>query len=429
MPTEMSAVAVSSYHYPMVMKVLYIDGDGPFGGASRSLFEAVRALPEGAVEPYFVAARGTALDFYKRVAKDVVTTRGMTKFDNTRYSHYRGVRWLVLLRELFHFPYTIAAILKAKQRWKHVDVIHVNEAVYIIPALIAKWMFRAPLVVHVRSLARVHERSLRCRWLNARLARDADAVVAINENTRATLPAVMPVDVIQNSFTAKNAAHADPALIQKLDALRPTSLKVGFVGNLHYSKGLFEMLEAAKILRAAGRDVEFVLVGGVTISDKGLKAWALAKAGLAQNVDAELHARIQEANLSDSFHLFGPTLDIKRVYDRIDVLCFPSHYDAPGRPVFEAAFSSVPCIVSVDKPCADTLIEGETGLAIPARDPQRLAQAILHFVDNPGEIKRMGANALRLAESNFDPATNARKLFGVYSRVARPAVSANATKC
>ena len=45
------------------IRVLYIDGDGPFGGASRSLFEAVRALPDGTVAPYFVASRGTALDF------------------------------------------------------------------------------------------------------------------------------------------------------------------------------------------------------------------------------------------------------------------------------------------------------------------------------------------------------------------------------
>ena len=409
------------------MRVLYIDGDGPFGGASRSLFEAVRALPAGSVEAYFVAARGTALDFYKQVAKDVVTTRGMTKFDNTRYSHYRGVRWLVLLRELFHFPFTIAALVAAKRRWGNVDVIHVNEAVYIIPALIAKRIFGAPLVVHVRSLERVNEHSLRCRWLNARLARDADAVVAINENTRATLPRGISVDVIQNSFTAKSAPQADSVLVRKLDSLRPTSLKVGFVGNLHYSKGLFEMLEAAKILRAAGRDVEFILVGGVTTADKGLKAWALARAGLAQNVEAELHARNRAADLTDSFHLFGSTLDIKRVYDRVDVLCFASHYDAPGRPVFEAAFSSVPCIVAVDNPRADTLINGETGLAIPARDPQRLAQAILHFADNPAEIKRMGANARKLAESNFDPATNARRLFGVYSRVARGAAVARAT--
>lgn len=405
----------------MTKKILYIDGDGPFGGASRSLFEAVRALPAGSVEPYFVASRGTALEFYRQVAKDVIETRGMTKFDNTRYSYYRGVRWLVLLREIFHIPFTVTALLKARRRWKQIDLIHVNEFVYIIPALFAKRIFRAPLVVHVRSLARMGGRSTRTRWLNATLARKADAVVAINENTRATLPDALPVEVIHNSFTAKRPPKPDQHISGKLDALRPGSLKVGFVGNLHHSKGLFDMLEAAKLIREAGRDVEFLIVGGVTIEDKGLKAWALARAGLAQNVQAELAAQIESEGLADCFHLLGATLDIKCVYDRIDVLLFPSHYDAPGRPVFEAAFSAVPSIVSVTKPFADTLIDGQTGIAIPARDPAALACAILHFADHPEEVKRMGANARKLANDNFYPPTNARKLLEVYERTLRAA--------
>lgn len=407
----------------MTIKILYIDGDGPFGGASRSLFEAVRALPAGAVEPYFVASRGTALDFYRQVAKDVVETRGMTKFDNTRYSYYRGVRWLVLLREIFYIPFTVAALWTARRQWKQVDLIHVNESVYIIPALFTKLIFRAPLVVHVRSLARKDAGSVRTRWLNATLAREADAVVAINENTRASLPDELPVDVIQNSFTAKRAPKPDPLIIGKLGALRPGSLKVGFVGNLHHSKGLFDILEAAKLIRQAGRDVEFLIVGGVTLVDKGLKAWLLARAGLAQNVQVELAERVEREGLSDCFHLLGATLDIKCVYDRLDVLLFPSHYDAPGRPVFEAAFSSVPCIVSVSNPRADTLVHGETGLAIPAQNPAKLAEAILYFADNPDQVQRMGANAKQLAEYNFDPVTNARKLLAVYTRVIQAAKS------
>lgn len=407
----------------MTIKILYIDGDGPFGGASRSLFEAVRALPAGEVETYFVVSRGTALDFYKQIANEVIATRGMTKFDDTSYSHYRGVRWLVLLREIYHLPFTITALLKARRQWKQIDLIHVNEFVYIIPALLAKFIFRAPLVVHVRSLARKDKPSLRTRWLNAMLARQADAVVAIDENIKASLPDELPVDVIHNSFTAKLARKPDTLFMGKLDALRPGSLKVGFVGNLHHSKGLFDMLEAAKLLRQASCNVEFIIVGGVTMEDKGLKAWALAHAGLAQNVQAELSARVEREGLSNCFHLLGATLDIKCVYDRINVLLFPSHYDAPGRPIFEAAFSSVPSIVAVNSPRPDTLVHGETGLAIPAQNPEKLSQAILYFSDNPGEVQRMGANAKQLAESNFDPATNARKLLAVYTRVIRASKS------
>lgn len=401
----------------MAIKVLYLDGDGPFGGASRSLFEAVRALPHGSVEPHFVAAHGTALDVYKNVAKDFVDARGMTKFDNTRYSHYRGVRWLVVLREIFHLPFTFHVLWKARRKWNDIDLIHVNEAVYIIPALIAQRLFKAPIVVHVRSLNQSDLRSRRTRWLVDTLLSRASAVIAIDGNTRATLPASLPVDVIQNSFTAKLAPKPDQHIVDKLASLRPDSLKVGFVGNLHHSKGLFDMLEAAKLIRAAGRDVEFLVVGGVTSTDKGLKAWVLARAGLAQNVQADLADHIERDGMGKHFHLMGSTLDIKRVYDQIDVLLFPSHYDAPGRPVFEAAFSAVPSIVSVTKPTADTLVDGETGIAIPAKSPTKLAEAILYFADNPGEIDRMGTNAKNLAMNNFDPATNGKKLLAVYERV------------
>ncbi|MGX4803506.1 glycosyltransferase family 4 protein [Bradyrhizobium guangdongense] len=399
------------------MKVLYVDGDGPLGGASRSLFEIVRPLATDAIEPYFVAVEGTALNFYSQIAKEMVVTRGLTKFDNTRYSYYRGVRWLILIREIFYLPFTFIALIKARRRWKKIDVIHINEVLCIIPGLLARSLFRAPLIVHVRSPARLDEKSLRCRWLFGTLRKYAAAIIAINETTRATLPDWLNVDVIQNSFTPMMLAQPDLAMQSKLAALRPTSLKVGFVGNLHRSKGLFDLLEAAKLVRAAGRDVEFVVVGGTTVKDSGFKARLLAAAGLAQNVQEELAIRVRDEGLSDIFHLLGHTIDIQRVYQRIDVIAFPSHFDAPGRPVFEAAFSSVPSIVAIENPFPDTLIDGETGLAVPGRNPQKLADAILHFADAPDEVRRMGANAKRLAETNFIPSRNAKKLLAIYTRV------------
>ena len=399
------------------MKVLYVDAVGPFGGASRSLFEAVQALTAGPVQAYFVMQRGSAQDFYGKVAEDVIAVRGLTRFDNTRVSHYQGMRWLVPLREVFHFPYTVAAMWRAKQRWGEVDLIHVNEVIDIIPGLVAKMLFKAPMVVHVRSLQWTNVRALRTRWVNARLRNSAAAVVAINENTRASLPEELSVDVIQNSFTPKKATNPDPELLARLATLRPGSLKVGFVGNLHAAKGLFELLEAIRMLRGQGLDVECLVVGGVTIPDRGLKAWLLARAGLAQNVEAEVHAKVRDYGIGDSFHLVGHTSDIQTVYEKLDVIAFPSYFDAPGRPVFEAAFSGVPSIVCVEKPRPDTLVPGKTGLTVPPMDATALANAIRHFALSRDEVRRMGENARALAVENFVPATNAQKLLAVYERV------------
>ncbi|MBI5720033.1 MAG: glycosyltransferase family 4 protein [Burkholderiales bacterium] len=401
----------------MTLRVLYVDAVGPFGGASRSLFEAVRALEPGAVQARFVMQRGTAGQYYAQVASDLIATRGLTRFDNTRYSHYRGLRWLVPLREIAYLPYSVAALVRAKLRWGEVDLIHVNEVLDIVPGLIARALFDAPMVVHVRSLQRTDERSWRTRWVNRRLRQSAAAVIAIDENTRATLPADLRVDVIHNSFTPRRPAERDTALERRLATLRPGSLKVGFVGNLHAAKGLVDLLEAARLLRAQGHDVEFLVVGGVTIPDRGLKAWLLACAGLAQNIESDVHTRVREHGLQQDFHLLGHTHDIQAVYERMDVIAFPSYFDAPGRPVFEAAFSGVPCIVCVDHPRPDTVVPGETGLTVPAGDPRALAGAIAHFAQQRSEVRRMGANARELAERNFVPARNAARLLGVYERV------------
>ncbi|WP_306591075.1 glycosyltransferase family 4 protein [Geothrix sp. 21YS21S-4] len=401
----------------MRIRVLYIDGDGPFGGASRSLFEAVRALSVEAVEPYFIAAHGTAFDFYKLVAKDAINTHGLTKFDNTRYGFYRGLRWLVLLRELAYIPLSIVAVFRAYFRWEKVDLIHVNEFVYIFPALLAKILFRVPLVVHIRSVVESGHGLKRTKWLNRVLAKQAEVVIAIDENTRASIPPHMKVEVIHNSFTPKYMLESDLVFEEKLKKLRSSSLKVGFVGNLHHSKGIFDLLDAARILKSQKVDVEFLIVGWVTIPDTGLKAWLLSRAGLAQNVQRELENRIIQYDMNDYFHLLGGTKDIQRVYEGIDVIAFPSHYDAPGRPVFEAAFSYVPAIVAVNQPQADTLVHGETGLAIPARDPEQLAAAIRYFSENPEEVIRMGNNAKALAEENFEPLKNANQLLEIYKHL------------
>lgn len=401
----------------MSIKVLYIDGVGPFGGASRSLFEAMRAMPEGEVERYFILQRGTILDFYGPLASDIVAVRGLTRFDNTRASHYRGRRWIVVLRELFHFPFTILALLKARRRFPKVDVIHCNEITEVIPALLAKALFKAPLVMHARSLQRHDPASLRTRWYQRMLRRHVDAVVAIDENVRRTLPADVPVDVIHNAFTPQYAAEPDLAYLRPLEALRPSALKVGFVGNLHRQKGLFELCEAARIVKDAGGDVQYIVVGGSTIATRGAVAWMLEKVGLAQNVGDNLPALLKRLSLEDDFFLLGHTVDIQRLYERMDVLAFPSHFDAAGRPVFEAAFSAVPSIVAVKDPMPDTVRDGVAAIAVAEPDPALIADAILRLERDRVTTRKMGDAALQLARENFVPATNAAKLLALYRRV------------
>jgi glycosyltransferase involved in cell wall biosynthesis len=243
----------------MALRVLYLHFTGEFGGASRSLSEAIGCFPEGAVTPLFVTQRGSVRDAFGRFG-EVVETRGMTQFDHTRYSHYRGLRWLVVLRELAFLPSTLMGLRRAWRRWREVDLIHVNEFSGLIALRIARRWFDAPAISHVRSVLNDDRRLLRTRWLHSMLRSDVQGVVAIDETVRASLPSDLAVEVIHNGFSP-HAAERDPGLAARLDRLRPDSFKVGFVGNLLRVKGIVELVEAARATRDAGLDIEFLVVG------------------------------------------------------------------------------------------------------------------------------------------------------------------------
>jgi glycosyltransferase involved in cell wall biosynthesis len=394
------------------VKVLYLHMIGAFGGASRSLTEAVAAFPLGTVDPHFVTARGTVEPFFAQLGP-VIAARGISQFDNTRYSYYRGLRWIVGLRELAYIPATILALWQARARWGDFDLIHVNEFTGLLPWWLARRWFKAPVVVHVRSVARNEQGSLRTRLVNWMLRTRADAVVAIDETVRASLPADLPVTVIHNGFTPHRVPTDAPPLIAPA-ALRPASFKIGFVGNLLKVKGIHELVAAAKLLADRGVDVEFIVVGDNAAPSGGLKCRVLRWLGLQQDVKEQVLNDIARLGLTARFHMLGFTTRISEAYQLMDVLCFPSHYDAPGRPIFEAAFAGIPSIVALRDPKPDTLVDNVTGLAVAPRDAAALAGAIERLAQDPAASQCMGAAAKAMAETNFDPRRNAASLLALY---------------
>jgi glycosyltransferase involved in cell wall biosynthesis len=408
------------------LKVVYIDAAGPFGGASRSLFEAVRAMPSGAVDARMVVKRGSAAAWYSRVAREITTTPGLTRFDNTRYSYYRGVRWLVLAREIAYLPVTMLTLMGARWRWRDVDIVHANEITDVIPLLIAKWLWRARAVVHVRAVQRTAH-TARDRFVLA-LLRRCDAVVAIDETVRASLPPGVRVDVVHNSFSTSEREPTDAALATRLGGPR-RALRIGYVGSLHHAKGLLDLVDAASVVHASGRDVEYFLLGDETRRSRTPLSWLLRRIGLAQDIRGTLQARLAASPVAGRFHLLGASADIHTFLEGIDVICFPSHFDAPGRPIFEAAWYGVPAIAAITEPRPDTIVSGETGLCVRPRTPDDLAAAIAHCHDHRDDVARMGALARALAESNFAPRRNALTLLEIYARiVGRAAVGAEAGK-
>ena len=390
---------------------------GTFGGASRSLLEMIDALPKGTVVPHLITPKGNVAEFAARQGIALIETRGVAQFDCTRFGYYRGVRWLVLLRELWFVPFTVAALFKARARWKTIQVVHVNDVTALLPIVIGKLLFRTPVVAHVRSVLQTSGMPLRLRLLRGIVRRYVDCIIAIDETVKANLPDGFAATVVHNGFAVDSPLRTGTA-VNLPAVLTRDSFKAAIVGNLMPMKGLHEFIEAARLCARKGLKIDFIIVGENVRKLSGIRGWLLKRLDFARDVKTEIEAFIQSHALSEQVHLVGFMPNIKDVYDRISVLCFPSHLDAAGRPVFEAAFSKVPSIVAIDEPRADTIVDHETGICIKPGDAPALADAIEYFYTRPTEQARMGKCAYELALRNFDIRNNAARVLDIYRKLA-----------
>ncbi|RTL55998.1 MAG: glycosyltransferase family 1 protein [Rhodocyclaceae bacterium] len=391
------------------LKVLYLHHVAPFGGSSRSMMEMINALPSGTVEARIVLPRGQYAEILGRQGLLLLTSGGVAQFDHCRYSYYRGWRWLVLGRELLYLPGTLFALWRARRRWPDTDLVHVNEITMLPSLLAARWLFGKPVVVHVRSvqctlpLARTH-------WVFGLVGRYSAMRIAIDQNVQQSLPADLSSTVIHNGLKVPDGGGPTGDVC-------PGELVVGMVGVIARVKGCIEFVRAAAELKRRGVPVRFKLIGKEIRHQSGWRDRLLRSLGFSQEISNELLDIIAAEGLEDIVRFEPFTTDLKAVYRAMDVIAFPSHYDAPGRPIFEAALYGIPAIAAVSEPMPDTIQPEVTGLTIPPRDHLALADAIERLYRDPQLRRTMGDQARAFAEGSFDAARNASEVLALYRRL------------
>lgn len=369
-------------------------------------------MPSGAIEGVVLAPPGVASESLHRVGLTVLPVRGLSQWDDTRFGHYRGARWLILLRELAYWPGSLLALRRAARHGPY-DLIHCNEITALLLGFMAKRMLGTPLLVHVRSLQRDGGDSSVTAWLQGLLRRHADAVVAIDEAVRRTLPASLPVEIIHNGMKL-------PAEMPARSHSPARPFCVGIIGVLHRSKGVYELLEAARLLRDRGIPVRILVAGANVHKLTGLRGWLLRKLDFARDVRGDLQATVERYRLQSEVEFLGFVSDVQSVYERLDAVCFPSHLDAPGRPVFEAALHGLPAVVAMRHPTEDVVVPGETGLCIDDPTPEAIADAIQSLAGDRERTRSMGQRARQLALGRFDSRLCAQKILALYKRTAPP---------
>jgi glycosyltransferase involved in cell wall biosynthesis len=297
---------------------------------------------------------------------------------------------------------------KISKELKNIDIIHVNDFVGIFSGLLLKFIFKTNVVVHVRSLVNEDTRFFRTKMINFLLKKIPARVICIDGNVRRTISKSIDVDIIHNGLNIKSNGYFVPLKFES------RVLKVGFVGNILIQKGILDLLEASLICKERGVPVEFHIYGDSAKNMSGFVKKILKYLNLQQNVKNEVMSYIEANDLSDIIHFHGFSDGLSEIYNNIDIVCFPSHLDAPGRPIFEAAYFCRPSIVAVTNPSPDTLVPGVTGITVPARSPKNLAEAIEKVAFDRDFLIKLGKGAKELSEKYYDQRKNSKRMCAIY---------------
>lgn len=153
-------------------------------------------------------------------------------------------------------------------------------------------------------------------------------------------------------------------------------LRLLFVGQIGYRKGLKYLLEAVKSINLKHPEavIELILVGGI---DKDFAVCLNQYSNVYKHID------------------FIPQEKLLELYNTSHLFVFPSLCEGSAVVTYEAMGCGLPQIVT--RNAGSVVSDQEEGLIVPAGDTAALEQAILYFVNHPGEIQRMEQNALKKA--------------------------------
>jgi glycosyltransferase involved in cell wall biosynthesis len=184
---------------------------------------------------------------------------------------------------------------------------------------------------------------------------------------------------------------------------REGRLRVVLASRLLREKGVVEYVEAARMLKQAGRDIEFVLSGR---TDPG-------------NPHSIPEAWVRQWHQEGIVACLGHVDDMPSLLASADVMVLPSYYgEGVPRCLIEGAAAGL-AVITTDRPGCREVVkqDGVDGLHVPCRNAAALARAIARLDDDRPLLRRLGARARRNAVECFDQAMVLERTLAVYDEL------------
>lgn len=289
------------------------------------------------------------------------------------------------------------------------DVVHSHDRYTNIFAVAAARLAGTPTIIASKRWWRAGGLEIGGRFFQAgntaayhlahRVLANSDAVatsVREVERVRADRIAVVPNFVDDGAFDDLRPGERERMLHDL--GVPHGSLVVGIVARLRPIKDHESLFRAAAALRSRWPALRVVLVG-----DGGSQG--------------DLEARARALGIDDVVHFAGHRSQEPNPHRLFDVSVLCSLSEGFPNSIVEAMAAARPVVASDVGGIPDAVADGETGLLVPPRRPDRLADAIDALLRDPARRAAMGAAGQRRARERFHAASVVPRLERLYDQL------------
>jgi glycosyltransferase involved in cell wall biosynthesis len=257
-----------------------------------------------------------------------------------------------------------------------------------------------PVVCHFKGFRRVGPIDRFCsRWIDT----DITMTDEIGEHYRSRGIRARRFVTIYDGIDVGRFATGGGAGVRRALGIPPDAPCVGIVGHVQGWKGQLLVAEAVARARRRIPSLRCLIVGGVH--------------RLGAEYAERLKERIAGADLAGHVVLTGARRDVAACMDAMDVVVHASNREPFGRVLLEAMAAGRPVIAPREGGPLEIVVDGETGLLVPPRDPDALAAAMVALLEDPARRAAMARAARARVSAVFDIDGHARAVEAVFDDV------------
>jgi glycosyltransferase involved in cell wall biosynthesis len=151
------------------------------------------------------------------------------------------------------------------------------------------------------------------------------------------------------------------------------------VGNINPIKGYEYFIQTAALVKKQIEGIRFVIVGAVLDTQK--------------RYYQKLQNMILSLQMERDIVFAGRTDNVPEMLSIFDVFMLPSISEGGPRVTLEAMAMEKPVVATDVGAVPEQIVNGETGIIVPPRDPGAMAEAVIYLLEHPAEASTMGKKA------------------------------------